>query len=98
MLHTTSALGSLGQRLRQERLKRNESQATFAARMGVSIPTLRKMEAGDSTVQIGHWAAALDILNRSDDLKSLLAPREDLFTTYAKVNFPARQRAPRKSL
>lgn len=95
MQHATRELGSLGQRLRNERLKRNEPQATFAARLGVSIPTLRKMEAGDSTVRIGHWAAALDILNRSDDFKSLLAPREDLFTKFNKVNAPARQRATR---
>jgi len=40
-------LQALGTRLREERLRRNETQALFAARVGVSVPTLRKMEAGD---------------------------------------------------
>jgi len=39
-------LKELGARLRRQRLKRNESQAVFASRIGVSIPTLHKMESG----------------------------------------------------
>lgn len=92
---TNSELASLGQRLRYERLKRNEPQAKFAARLGVSIPTLRKMEVGDSTVQIGHWASALGILNRNSDINLVLAPQEDLFAKFEKAKMPLRQRAPR---
>ena len=40
-------LSRLGLRLLECRLGRNEPQERFAARLGVSIPTLRKMENGD---------------------------------------------------
>lgn len=89
-------LGSLGARLRQERLKRHEPQTKFAARLGVSVPTYRKMESGDPTVQIGHWTSALGILNRSGDLKAILAPKEDLFAKIDGNSNTTRQRAPRK--
>ncbi len=71
-------LKDLGSRLRNERLKRNETQAMFAARIGVSVPTLRKMGSGDPTVLIGHWATSLDILDRSGDIDAILAEPDDL--------------------
>jgi transcriptional regulator with XRE-family HTH domain len=86
-------LQNLGSRLRSERLKRNETQAVFAARIGVSVPTLRKMESGDSTVLIGHWAAALDVLDRAGDIDAILVEPEDLFAKYEMINSPARRRA-----
>ncbi len=69
----------LGGRLKEARLKKNETQSVFAARIGISIPTLRKMESGDTTVNIGHWAAALEILDRINDIDSLLATKQSLF-------------------
>jgi transcriptional regulator with XRE-family HTH domain len=90
-------LQSLGSRLRNERLRRNESQAVFAARIGVSVPTLRKMESGDSTVLVGHWATALDILDHAGDIDAILAETEDLFAKYDKMNAPARKRASRRA-
>jgi len=90
------SLKELGARLREERLKRNESQQVFAARIGVSRPTLNKMEVGDPTVQLGFWAAALDVLGRAKEFKALLAPPEDLFAKYEQTRQPVRRRAPRK--
>ena len=46
------ALTKLGERLKSVRLDRNETQDRFAARMGVSVPTLRNMEKGDPAVRI----------------------------------------------
>lgn len=89
-------LKSLGERLRKERLRRNESQRVFAARIGVSIPTLHKMEAGDPAIQFGYWAAALDVFDRAGELRNLLSPPEDLFAKYALMQKPARQRASRR--
>lgn len=90
-------LSSLGARLRSERVKRNEPQKVFAARLGVSVPTLKKMEEGAPTVAIGHWFAALSILGREDDLRNILAPQEDLFQEYEKQQQRTpRQRASRK--
>lgn len=87
-------LSRLGSRLRAERLARNEPQARFAARLGVSVPTLRRMEQGDATAQIGHWLAALDLLGRLADFESLLTPRYSLFDIAATPK--TRQRARRK--
>lgn len=94
----TNGLRALGTRLREERLSRNESQQAFAARIGVSRPTLGKMEAGDPTVQLGFWVAALDVLGRAKEIESLLAPPEDLFAKYEKTQLPVRQRAARKRM
>jgi transcriptional regulator with XRE-family HTH domain len=91
-------LKSLGTRLREERLKRNESQVKFAARIGVSTPTLSRMESGNQSVLIGHWATALEILDRVDDLDAILAVPEDLFAKYEHTKKPQRLRvhAPRR--
>lgn len=88
-------LNQMGARLRAERLARNEPQARFAARLGISIPTLRRLERGDASAQIGHWLAALEVLGRLPEAEALLAPRYSLFDTAAETPRP-RQRARRR--
>ena len=73
-----NVLDRLGQRLRQARLVREDSQEDFAFRIGVSIPTLRKMETGSPQVSMGTWVKALDILGCISDLDKLIAPKESL--------------------
>jgi len=73
-----NVLIQLGQRLRQARLMREDSQSDFAFRIGVSIPTLRKMETGSPQVSIGTWVKALDILGCLSDMDKLIAPKESL--------------------
>jgi transcriptional regulator with XRE-family HTH domain len=91
------AMKVLGDRLRHERLGRNESQKVFSARIGTTIPTLLKMEKGNPTVQFGLWVNALDILNRLSDLNHILTPQEDLFAKYERMRMPrTRKRASRK--
>jgi hypothetical protein len=68
----------------------------FAVRIGVSIATLRRMESGDPAVQLGSWARALEILESSAGIDSLLQPEEDLFARYEQQALPVRQRAPRR--
>ena len=55
-------LADLGERLRTRRLQRNERQLSTAARIGVSVPTYRKMEQGDPSTQIGYWVRAIRLL------------------------------------
>ncbi len=92
----TDSLKALGARLREERLRRNETQKVFASRIGVSVPTLYKMENGDHRVQMGHWVVALDILGHVEDIDRLLMPKENLFAKYEQRQKPKRQRASRK--
>lgn len=88
----------MGQRLRNARLKRDDTQKEFAARIGVSIPTLAKMEKGLPSIPIGTWAKALNILGRLDDLDQILVQKESLFDAYEKQVFvkKERQRAGRR--
>jgi transcriptional regulator with XRE-family HTH domain len=58
----TNLLTELGQRLRTRRLQRNEKQVSMAARIGVSIPTYRKMEQGDPTTPLGYWLRAMRLI------------------------------------
>lgn len=85
----------LGARLRAQRLMRNEPQARFAARLGVSVPTLRRLEQGDASAQIGHWLAALELLGRLHEAEAWLAPQASLFAAVEPAP-PQRQRARRR--
>jgi len=89
-------LARLGERLRQARIERNEMQQLFADRLGVSRPTLSRMESGDSKVSVGAWVKALHLLGRLDDLDLLLAAEDDLFEQYERGTRPHRKRASRK--
>src|SRR5690606_23683367 len=64
--------------LRAARLERDDTVAVFAERLGVSERTVRAMERGLPTVQIGTWIEALWVLDRLDEMRDLLAPRESL--------------------
>jgi transcriptional regulator with XRE-family HTH domain len=65
-------LALLGNCLRQVRIENNEYQSDFADRLGVSVPTYRKMEQGNAAVPIGYWIRALDLLNQLDEVTSRL--------------------------
>ncbi|MFT5240325.1 MAG: transcriptional regulator with XRE-family HTH domain [Kiritimatiellia bacterium] len=97
MLRVDEKLKGLGSRLRAERLRRNDTQVIFAARLGISVPTLRKMESGDPSVLVGYWVAALNVLDRAGDLDAILAAPEDLFAKYDQVKTPLPRRASRRS-
>lgn len=95
MLAVDQKLKDLGARLRRERLQRNETQSVFAARLGISVPTFHKMESGDPKVLIGHWIAALDLLDRAHEIDGLLMEK-DLFELYETSSPMSRKRASRK--
>lgn len=74
---TAAAIEKLGADLAVARLRRKESLKTWAKRMGVSVPTLQRLEAGDPGVGIGIVATALWLLNRDGELRNLAAPEHD---------------------
>ncbi len=94
--NVTVQLSHLGERLKNERLRRNESQRIFSTRIGVSIPTLRKMESGDTGIQIGYWMMALEILGRINEIEYILSPPDNLFEKYQQSKHSVRHRAPRR--
>jgi hypothetical protein len=74
---TLSALQQLGADLAVARLRRKESLAVWALRMGTSVPTLMRMEAGEPGVSMGIYATALWLVGRSGALAVLASPEAD---------------------
>jgi hypothetical protein len=106
---TAGAIEKLGADLAVARLRRKESLKTWASRMGVSVPTLQRLEAGDPAVGIGIVATALWLIQRDAELGQLAAPQHDqgalemdvreaveLGRARAQVSAEARVRAPRR--
>ena len=87
------ALVDLGHRLRLARIASNQSMAVFAARIGVSVPTLRDMERGAPTVQVGTWVNALWALDRLGDLGAVFAQRASLLDQARAASKRPRQRS-----
>ena len=74
---TLGALQKLGADLAVARLRRKESLRAWAKRLGVTLSTLQRLEAGDPTVSIGIVASALWLINRDGELGNLAAPEHD---------------------
>ena len=74
---TAAAIEKLGADLAVARLRRKESLKTWAQRMGVSVPTLQRLESGDPGVGIGIVATALWLIQRDGALAQLAAPELD---------------------
>ena len=74
---TAAALEKLGADLAVARLRRKESLKAWAKRMGVSVPTLQRLESGDPAVGIGIVATALWLIQRDGELAQLAAPEHD---------------------
>jgi transcriptional regulator with XRE-family HTH domain len=90
-------LSELGIRLKTFRLARNDTMAVFAQRLGVGAGTLRAMEHGAATVQIGAWVKALWVLDHLDDLNGVLAQKASLLEQARAPRARIRQRASRRA-
>ena len=90
----------LGQRLRALRLSTNFSQAELAARAGVSLMMLRRLESGGEGPLLA-WVKLLQALRALDVLASITHPPDATITTIAALEKRAlveqRQRASRTS-
>lgn len=71
-------LRQLGEHLTIARKRRKESRRVWAARIGVTEPTLARMEKGDPAVAFGSYATALWLMGRAQALAELAAPEKDL--------------------
>ncbi|WAC75408.1 helix-turn-helix transcriptional regulator [Roseateles sp. SL47] len=68
----------LGENLSIARKRRRETLAAWASRIGVSEPTLSRMERGDPTVSMAVYATALWMMGRSRALADAADPQQDL--------------------
>lgn len=92
-----SLLRELGANLSIARKRRKESLRAWAERIGVSEPTLARMEQGDPGVAVGTYATALWMIGRAQAIPELAAPRLDLGALESEVQV-ARQRAVRSPI
>lgn len=70
-------LRELGENLAVARKRRREPLKIWAQRIGVSEPTLMRMEKGDPSVSMGVYATALWLMGRSQAMADLAAPAHD---------------------
>ena len=74
---TAGAIGKMGADLAVARLRRKESLRSWAQRLGVTVSTLQRLEAGDPSVGIGIVATALWLIQRDGELGHIAAPEHD---------------------
>jgi hypothetical protein len=67
----------LGDHIRIARKRRKQSLAIWAERMQVSVPTLRKVEAGDPSVSVAAYATALWLIGRIHLFGEIAEPSKD---------------------
>ena len=70
-------LAALGENLAIARKRRREPLKPWAQRIGVSEPTLVRMEKGDPSVSMGAYATALWLVGRAQALPKCAAPEHD---------------------
>ncbi|HEY0233439.1 MAG TPA: helix-turn-helix transcriptional regulator [Afipia sp.] len=71
------ALPQMGAAIRTARIRRRKTAADLARRLGVSLPTLRKLEAGDPGVALGTFVSALWLLELMPAVMTALDPAKD---------------------
>jgi transcriptional regulator with XRE-family HTH domain len=93
----SQALRKLGENLAIARVRRKESQRRWAQRLGVSIPTLIRMEQGEPGVSIGVYATALWLMGRVQALAELAEPQQDQGALELDVRQAVKRRAVRSA-
>lgn len=88
-------LVSLGDRLRQARLRRAYAAETIAQRAGITRKTLGRVEQGDPAVSLGIYARVLQALGLDADL-ALVARDDELGRRLQDMALKQPRRAPRK--
>jgi len=91
------ALQGLGENLAIARIRRRESQRVWARRLGISVPTLIRVERGDPGVGAGIYATALWLVGSVNGLPDLAAPSADRGALESDVRGAMQRRAVRSA-
>lgn len=85
-------------RLRAARMRRQMTQEVLAERVGVSIPTIGKLESGDPSTSLATVLRILTVLGLADDIDLIAAQdtlgRELQDSALKRTNAPPRGRRP----
>lgn len=67
----------LGQNIVIARKRRGETQAQWAKKLGVSQPTMARIERGDPAVAMASYVMCMWLINQAEGLEDLIAPLKD---------------------
>jgi DNA-binding XRE family transcriptional regulator len=67
----------LAQNIVIARKRRKETQAQWAKKLGVSQPTMARIESGDPSVAMASYVMCIWLINPSAALADLIAPQQD---------------------
>ena len=84
----------LAQNIVVARKRRKETQAQWAQRLGVSQPTMARIERGDPSVAMASYVMCMWLINPAHGLAELIAPQNDMASLEREV---ARIRSPRRA-
>ena len=84
----------LGQHIAIARKRRGETQAEWARRLGVSQPTMARIERGDPSVAMASYVMCMWLVNPALAVADLVAPQHDRAALEREVS---RVRKPRSS-
>jgi DNA-binding XRE family transcriptional regulator len=97
-LPVVRSLTRLGQSISLARRRRHLTQEDLAQRIGASVHTVRRMEAGHPGTAMVHLARALQVFGELDKLNQLLDTAQDTIgLTLMDEKLPQRVRKSRKS-
>jgi transcriptional regulator with XRE-family HTH domain len=71
-------IAQLGRNIAIARKRRGQSQAQWAKKLGVSQPTMARIERGDPAVAMASYAMCIWLINPNSDVAELIAPQHDL--------------------
>ncbi len=94
---TQAQAEALGERLKAARRRRRMSESEMAARVLVSRPTIRRLEAGDLSVSVAVLVRVLEVLTLEADIDRI-AEHDDLGHRLVDARNPRPYRSPEKSL
>ena len=67
----------LAQNIVIARKRRGESQAQWAKKLGISQPTMARIERGDPSVAMASYVMCMWLINQAGGLADLIAPQND---------------------
>jgi len=70
-------IAQLGQNIAIARKRRAESQAQWARKLGVSQPTMARIERGDPAVSMASYVMCMWLINQAQGLADLVSPLHD---------------------
>jgi DNA-binding XRE family transcriptional regulator len=89
----------LAQNIVIARKRRGESQAQWAKKLGISQPTMARIERGDPSVAMASYVMCMWLINQAGGLADLIAPQNDhaaLEKEVAKIGSRRKSSAPKE--